>query len=336
MAIFERISDLVKANINDLIDKAENPEKMVKQIIIDMEDQLRKATQGLGTAMGSCNQVKKQLATAQEQSNMWQAKAKTCLEQGNEDLARQALENKVKQDKMVAQYQEMVNSMEGQVNEIKTQVDVLKQKLEEARSKQAMLVARSRMADAKSQMAKTLGGMDSKSAFAKMDKMEEKISQKESQADAFSEVSGIQESESDPFAQMDKENSIKPITNFYFDFIKPTYKEFNHRRPLLYFVGSYWENREKKIDHFIHTLSNMEVELAIYIQYLNKSEIKNPKITYIKDRISFMENLKNVENADILIDFSRNTSCLLQKRAVTQRNINKTRSRHFHFGIFAS
>ena len=87
-------------------------------------------------------------------------------------------------------------------------IDVLKQKLEEARSKQAMLVARSRMADAKSQMAKTLGGMDSKSAFAKMDKMEEKISQKESQADAFSEVSGIQESESDPFAQMDKENSI--------------------------------------------------------------------------------------------------------------------------------
>lgn len=105
------------------------------------------------------------------------------------------------------------------------------------------------------------------------------------------------------FDTEDKENSIKPITNFYFDFIKPTYKEFNHRRPLLYFVGSYWENREKKIDHFIHTLSNMEVELAIYIQYLNKSEIKNPKITYIKDRISFMENLKNVENADILIDF---------------------------------
>ena len=60
MAIFERISDLVRSNINDLIDKAENPEKMVKQIIIDMEDQLRKATQGLGTAMGSLNQVKKQ------------------------------------------------------------------------------------------------------------------------------------------------------------------------------------------------------------------------------------------------------------------------------------
>lgn len=208
MSIFERVSDLVRANINDLIDKAENPEKMVKQIIIDMEEQLRKATQGLGTAMGSLNQVKSQLANAEAQSAQWESKAKACLAQGNEELAKQALENKVKQDKMVAQYKEMCDSMEKQVNDIKSQVDLLKQKLEEARSKQAMLVARSQMADAKSQMAKTLGNMDSKSAFAKMDKMEQKVAQKEAQANAFSEVSGVQESESDPFAQMDKENSI--------------------------------------------------------------------------------------------------------------------------------
>ena len=121
---------------------------------------------------------------------------------------RRDSQNKVKQDKMVAQYKEMSDSMEAQVNEIKSQVDILKTKLEEARSKQAMLVARSQMADAKSQMAKTLGDMDSKSAFAKMDKMEQKIEQKESQADAFSQISGIEESENDPFAQMDRENSV--------------------------------------------------------------------------------------------------------------------------------
>lgn len=208
MAIFERLSDLVRANINDLIDRAENPEKMVKQIIIDMEDQLRKSTQSLGTAIGSLNQVKKQLETAQEQSNMWQAKAKTCLEQGNEELAKQALDQKVKQDQMVTKYQEMTSSMETQVNEIKSQVDILKSKLEEARSKQAMLVARSQMADAKAKMAKTLGNMDSKSAFAKMEKMEQKIEQKEAQADAFSEVSGVQDAENDPFAKMDHDNAV--------------------------------------------------------------------------------------------------------------------------------
>lgn len=208
MSIFERITDLVKSNINDLIDKAENPEKMVKQIIIDMEEQLRKSTQGLGTAMGSLNQLKKQLENAKEQSNIWQTKAKTCLEKGNEELAKKALENKVEQDKMVQQYQEMCSSMEIQVNEIKSQVEILKQKLEEARSKQAMLVARNQMADAKSQMAKTLGNMDSKSALAKMDKMEQKIAQKESEADAFSEISGVQDSNSDPFDKMEKESAI--------------------------------------------------------------------------------------------------------------------------------
>ncbi|MBQ9659496.1 MAG: PspA/IM30 family protein [Clostridia bacterium] len=208
MSIFERISDLVRANINDLIDKAEDPEKMVKQIIIDMEEQIRKSTQSLGIAMGSLNSVKKQLAEAQARSNNWQAKAKTCLEQGNEELAKQALENKVKEDKMVAQYQEMTTATEKQVNEMQNQINILKQKLEEARSKQAMITARSQMADAKTQMAKTLGNMDSKSAFAKMDKMEQKVAQKEAQADAFSEVSGIQESESDPFAKMDQDNAI--------------------------------------------------------------------------------------------------------------------------------
>ena len=208
MAIFERISDLVKSNINDLIDKAENPEKMIKQIIIDMEAQLKKVTQSLGVAMGSFNQVKKQLADSQAASSEWEAKARTCLQSGKEDLAKQALEKKVNQDKLTEQYKEMASSMEGQVNEIKSQIDLLKQKLEEARSKQAMLVARSQMADAKQKMSKTLGNMDSKSAFAKMDKMEQKIEAKEAQASAFSEVSGVDESQNDPFAQMDRDNSV--------------------------------------------------------------------------------------------------------------------------------
>lgn len=208
MAIFERIGSLVKANVNDLIDRAENPEKMVKQIIIDMEEQLRKSTQSLGTAMGSLAQMKKQLDSAKEQSNSWQLKAKTCLEQGNEELAKKALENKVQQDTMAAKYQEMYDSMETQVNDIKNQVDILKQKLEEARSKQAMLIARSQMADAKSQMSKSLGNMDSKSAFAKMDKMEQKIEAKEAQADAFSQISGVDDGINDPFAQMEKDSSV--------------------------------------------------------------------------------------------------------------------------------
>jgi hypothetical protein len=105
------------------------------------------------------------------------------------------------------------------------------------------------------------------------------------------------------FDSEDNLNNIKPITNFYFDNITPVYKPFNHQKPKMYFVGVYWENREEKIDLFIKELSKKDIELSITIQYYHKSEVKNPKIKYVKDRITFLENLKNVEEADVLLDF---------------------------------
>jgi len=105
------------------------------------------------------------------------------------------------------------------------------------------------------------------------------------------------------FDTEDEINNIKPITNFYFDNITPVYKHFNYQKPRLYFVGLYWQNREEKIDRFIQELSENNVELSITIQYYHKSEIKNPKIKYIKERITFLENLKNVKEADVLLDF---------------------------------
>ena len=105
------------------------------------------------------------------------------------------------------------------------------------------------------------------------------------------------------FDAEDQGNAIRPITNFYFDFIPPVYKEFNHQKPKLYFVGLYWESREKKIDQFIEEISKIDVDLSLFIQYYHRSEIKNPKIKYIKQRITFLENLKSVEEADVLLDF---------------------------------
>lgn len=209
MAIFERLGDLIRSNVNDLIDKAEDPEKMVKQVIIDMEEQLRSATSGYATAMAGVNQVKKQMEQAQAQSKQWEEKAKMALGAGNEDLAKQALSYKAEADSMAATYQTNYESMNTRLMDMKSQIDVLKQKLTEARSRQAMLIARSKMADANESMAKTLGGMDSKSAFAKMDKMEAKIADKEARAEAFADVSGIDTSgEADPFATMEQNMAV--------------------------------------------------------------------------------------------------------------------------------
>lgn len=209
MAIFERLGDLIRSNINDLIDRAENPEKMVKQIIIDMEEQLRDATAGYATAMGGVNQVRKQMEQAQAQSKEWERKAKMALSAGNEELAKQALVKKSDADNLAATYSTNYETMNTRLMDMKAQIDILKQKLSEARSRQAMLIARSKMADANEAMAKSLGNMDSGSAFAKMDKMEAKIVDKEARADAFSEVSGVDTmTETDPFAAMEQDMAV--------------------------------------------------------------------------------------------------------------------------------
>lgn len=207
MSIFERVGDLIKSNVNDLLDRAEDPEKMVKQMVVDMEKQFQKATQELGTATGGLNRLKKQLEEAKKQSENWNTKAKACLSQGDEELAKRALENKVMQDKLVTQYQGMYDSMEKQVEELKNQTMQLKQKLEEARSKKAVLVARSQVADSKMSAAKTLSGIDSSSAFAKMDKMEQKIMDKEAQAAVSADVFELQ-GETDAFATVEKKENV--------------------------------------------------------------------------------------------------------------------------------
>ncbi len=207
MAIFARLADLLKANINDLIDRAEDPEKMLKQIIIDMEEQLDKATQGLGTVMASERQIKKQLEGAQAESKLWEERAKTALKGGNQELAKQAVNSKLAADENVKRYQQMADELTKQVNTVRGQVNVLKSKLEEARTRQTMLVARAQVADARKTVAKAVGGVDSSGAFSKMDKMEQKIAAEEAQADAAFDVSGLSAEQNDPFKSMEKEQA---------------------------------------------------------------------------------------------------------------------------------
>lgn len=201
MGIFSRISDLLKSNVNDLIDKAEDPEKMVKQIIIDMQKELNNSTQALGKAMAAERTAKNQYDAAAAKSAEWENKAKSALAAGNEELAKKALAEKVKADKNTEQYKEMYDTISSQTETIRTQVEVLKSKLQEAKSRQAMLIARSQMADTQKSIAKASGGFDSGSASEKFDRMEEKIMSKEAEAQAFSEIAAENNRENDDTAK---------------------------------------------------------------------------------------------------------------------------------------
>jgi phage shock protein A len=207
LAIFSRLADLLKANINDLIDKAEDPEKMVKQIIIDMEEQLQSAVQGLGSVMASERQMRKQLEAEQSQSKLWEDRAKSALKSSNEELAKQAVDNKLKIDERVKQYEKMHSDVSSQLSILKEQVEILKNKLNEARTRQSILIARDTVADARKEVSSAIGNLDSSGAFAKLDKMERKIDEKEAQADAEYEVSGLSAEQNDPFVDIEKQKA---------------------------------------------------------------------------------------------------------------------------------
>ena len=188
MAIFQRIGDILMANINDLIDKAEDPEKMVKQLIIEMDTEVDQATQALGQAMGSQKVAAAELADARAASADWNDKARVALKAGNEVLAKKALDAKVGIDAQVAQLEESYNSITEQVDRLKDQVQTLRMKLDEARSRQNVLVARSKMAEAAQGVSQGVSMASVDSAFAKLDQLERKIAAKEATAEAYAEL----------------------------------------------------------------------------------------------------------------------------------------------------
>ncbi len=210
MGIFNRIGDIIKSNVNDLIDRAEDPEKMVKQIIIDMQKELKKSTEALGKAKTSERLAKRQYENAVKVSAEWENKAKSALKAGNTELAKTALAKKVKADEDVANYKEMYESISAQADAIASQVDAVKAKLDEAKSRQAMLIARSQMADTKKNLAQSLGGIDSSSSSEKFNRMEEKIIRKEAEADAFSDIAGTNtdNDDSDDFKKLETDSKV--------------------------------------------------------------------------------------------------------------------------------
>ena len=190
MGVFKRLSDLLKANVNDLIDRAENPEKRAKQLIVEMQKELSKSTQAYGKAKASERLAETQYNKAVKVSEDWENKAKSALAKGDQELAKKALAKKVKADEDVASYKQMYETISNQTDVIGDQVEVLKTKLEEAKSRQAMLIARSQMADTQKELSKNVGGFDASSSLEKFNRMEEKIVRKEAEAEAFAEIAG--------------------------------------------------------------------------------------------------------------------------------------------------
>jgi phage shock protein A len=209
MGIFGRIADIFKANVNDALDKMEDPEKMIKQMVIEMQEAIAKATSGLATAMAQEKKLERDYLQYQKAADEWEQKAMTALNAGNEDLARQALQKKADAANQAAQFKAMWEAASKTTNSLKTQVEGLKAKLNEARMKESTLIARNEVAKSQAQIAKQVGNFDTTSAFAKFDKWEQKILKNEAEAQAFTELSGDSSKQlDDQFKLLEKNSAV--------------------------------------------------------------------------------------------------------------------------------
>ena len=189
MGIFSRIADIFKSNVNDALDKAEDPEKMLKQMVLEMEESVNKATLAVANAIANEKSLERKIEKARTDSKDWEAKATQALASNREDLARAALEKKAISDRNVSDLDPIFKTARETSDKMRGQLNTLKAKLDEARSRQSTLIARSQAAKAQKQIAQSFSGVGS-DAFSKFDKLEGKIEKTEAEAQAFEQLAG--------------------------------------------------------------------------------------------------------------------------------------------------
>ncbi|MBK1720264.1 PspA/IM30 family protein [Thiocystis violacea] len=190
-SLFQRISDVIAANLNDLVDRVEDPERLIKQLIREMEENVNSAREGVIDALASEKQLSKELGHQQRQAQEWHERARLALESGNEALAREALMRKKEHDGIATNLQSSCESARRTGERLKSQLRALEMKLEEARLKKGSLVARQRAAQARDRMGQVTDrfqtGLDLNHSF---DRMSGKVDELEARMEARDEVYG--------------------------------------------------------------------------------------------------------------------------------------------------
>jgi len=188
MGLFSRFKRAMKANINDMISKAENPEKMLNQLIVEMNEQLIESKKTVAAAIADEKKLERQMVMNREQAAEWERKAMLAVKSGEDNLAKEALLRKQEYDNTVRQYQTQWQAQAESVEQLKGALRQLQQKIEEAQRKKNLLIARAKRAEAQKRMQQTMSSMADTSAFEVFDRMSEKVEQIEAEVDAMREI----------------------------------------------------------------------------------------------------------------------------------------------------
>jgi phage shock protein A len=190
MGIFSRLGALIKSNLNDIISKAEDPEKMLNQVLLEMQQQLVEAKKAVAVAIADEKKLQKQYVTEADKSKEWERKAMVAVRAGDDALARQALGRKQEHENIATQFQQQWMAQKAAVEKLKDALRLLNNKIEEAKRKKNLLIARKKRAEAQQQIANTMQGLGDTSAFETFDRMAERIQLMEAEAEAGAELAG--------------------------------------------------------------------------------------------------------------------------------------------------
>jgi phage shock protein A len=189
MGIFTKLSTVIKSNINDLISRAEDPEKMLNQIILDMRDQLAKAKREVAAAIADERKLKSQLDDEVKQARDWEHRAMLAVKEGRDDLAKQALIRQQEHAERAHVLQSTWQAQSAETEKLKGSLRQLNDKIEEAKRKRNLLIAKQKRAQAQRRIHETMSGLSDTSAFEAFNRMAEKIEEEERRSVAHAEVS---------------------------------------------------------------------------------------------------------------------------------------------------
>lgn len=188
MGLFDRILRVIRANLNSLVSSAEDPEKILEQAVLDMQEDLIQLRQAVAQAIATQKRTERQCSQAQTTADEWYRRAQLALQKGDEVLAREALTRR-------KSYQDTAEAMRSQIQQQSTIVTQLKQnmmklesKISEAKTKKDLYIARARSAKASQQINDMMGRVGTGGAMAAFERMEEKVLQLEAQSEAVAEL----------------------------------------------------------------------------------------------------------------------------------------------------
>ncbi|MGI0485093.1 PspA/IM30 family protein [Pantanalinema rosaneae CENA516] len=188
MGLFDRIMRVIRANLNSLVSQAEDPEKILEQTVLDMQEDLIQLRQAVAQAIATQKRTERQYSQAQTTADEWQRRAQLALQKGDEHLAREALTRRKSYLETAQSMKVQLDQQGAVVTQLKQNMMKLESKIAEAKTKKDLYIARARSAKATQQINEMMGRVGTGSAMAAFERMEEKVLQLEAQSEAIAEL----------------------------------------------------------------------------------------------------------------------------------------------------